>query len=78
MYYLDEPVINKLTGKLYSDGRVQEKELKRSPFNIFNPHTSNIDGNCQISTTNLDSTTKEITLMKKASQTIISENMTST
>tara|TARA_B110000285_G_scaffold225023_1_gene282643 strand:- start:253 stop:486 length:234 start_codon:yes stop_codon:yes gene_type:complete len=76
MYYLDEPVINKLTGKPYSDGRVQEKELKRSPFNIFNPHTSDSEINL-VSTANLDSTTKEITLMKKASQTIVSGDMTS-
>lgn len=59
MYYLDEPVINDLTGKPYSDGRVQEKELKRSPFNIFNPHSSNSD----VQTSTFDSNTREIPLM---------------
>ena len=78
MYYLDEPVINKLTGKPFADGRVQEKELKRSPFNIFNPHSSNAETNL-MSTGHLDSMgAKEISLMKKPSQTIISGDMTST
>jgi len=69
MFYLDEPVINKLNGKPWADGRVQEKELERSPFNIFNPHQSPRDNLGQLGAllnVNDDNGAREIGLFKKA------------
>ena len=39
VYYIDEPILNRLTGKPVSDGRVKEKLFKSFNFNVGNHHT---------------------------------------
>lgn len=39
VYYVDEPILNRLTGKPLSDGRVREKLFKLFNFNAGHHHT---------------------------------------
>ena len=59
IYYVDEPIFNKLTGKPVSDGKVKEKLFKSFNFNDGVHHTHDVvhpslkaDINCEPSMAN--------------------------